>query len=93
MDMERTNRHANHDYHASRMHLKAGGRILGSVPLMKLEGGCYRSSGANHLAGSNTYREAGSVKGRSLVATSTPLSESLYDLCRAILQIIKCLTG
>jgi hypothetical protein len=43
----------------------AGGQILGSVPLAKLEGGCYRSLRPNHFAGSNTDREAGSVESKS----------------------------
>jgi hypothetical protein len=76
MDIGKANRRANHDNHAShasRLHLTAVGRILGSVPPMKLEGGCYRSSRANHLAGNYTDKEAGSVKGKSLAgAVSAP---------------------
>jgi hypothetical protein len=54
----------NDDYHS----LPSTSEILVAgwpVPLAKVEGGCFRSSRANHFAGSNTDRKAGSVKGKS----------------------------
>jgi hypothetical protein len=55
-----------------------------------MDGGCYRSSRANHFAGRITDREAGGVKSKSLARSGAPLSENLY---RTVLQTVKCLTG
>ena len=55
------------------------------MPLAKLEDSCYRSSIANHFAGSNADREAGSVNGKSLAGVSTLLSESR---CGSVLQTL-----
>lgn len=41
--------------------MEAGAGCKGFVFLAKFEGDCYRSSRANHFAGSNTDREAGSA--------------------------------
>jgi hypothetical protein len=74
-------RHANDDYHPLYMHRNAGGQILGSVPLAKLEDGCYRSLRPNHFAGSNTDREAGSVESISLagVTAAAPISKTPHS--------------
>jgi hypothetical protein len=62
-------------YHSSRIHLNSWWPYPRVHVSYETGGGCYPSSRANHCAGSDPDREAGSVKGKSLAGMSTPLSK------------------
>jgi len=59
----------------------------GFVPHVKLEGGCYEPSRANHFTGSNIDREAGRVKGMDRWAVGTPVSRA-FALCAVLAAVL-----